>query len=156
MAVTYGLLMRLIVVWSFAASAASSALQSPPKPTIFEQLAGTWDWVGIRGSCRDNPHTISFSVEQQFMTLTYRRPFKPAAELEVDPSRPTEVRYEVREHSGKAIRVFMVQPAETRRTDAGELVAWDLILVSRDTYRWMRSDWPASGGTRDVVRCQGK
>jgi hypothetical protein len=89
------------------------------------------------------------------MTLTYRRLFKPASELQVDPDRPTEVRYEVREHSDKAIRLFMVQPAESRGTDAGELVVWDLILVSRDTYRWRRLDWPASGRTRDVVRCRG-
>jgi hypothetical protein len=154
--VTNGLLMGLIVAWSFVASAASPALQSPPKSTIFEELTGTWDWAGIRGSCRDNPHTISFSVDQQFMTLTYRRPFKPDAELQLDPLRPTEVRYEVRERSRKAIRVFLVQPVETRRTDAGDLVTWDLVLLSRDAYRWRRLDWPASGGTRDVVRCRGK
>ena len=151
-----GLLLGFIVAWSLTPRVASSTPQSTPKPTIFEELAGTWDWTGIRGSCRDNPHTISFSADQQFLTLTYPRPFKPAAELQVDPDRPAEVRYEVRENSSKAIRVFMVQPAETRRTDAGELVVWDLILVSRDTYRWRRLDWPASTSTRDVVRCRGK
>jgi hypothetical protein len=149
-------LIGLILTSGVTPPVGSAAVQSTSKPSIFEQLPGTWDWTGIRRSCQDNPHTISFSSDKQFMTLTHRRPFEPAPGLQVDPDRPTEVRYEVRGHSDKAIRLFMVQPAETRRSDTGELVVWDLILISRDKYRWRRLDWPPAGGTRDVVRCRGK
>jgi hypothetical protein len=130
--------------------------KASPVETIFDRLAGTWDWSGIKGKCRDNPFAISFTPDRQFLVLTYRQPFKPDAGLEVDPNRPTEVRYEVRGHTDKAIRVFMVQPQEKRRTDAGNLVIWDVILEGKNRFRWRRTDWPESGGTRVVQRCPAK
>ena len=34
-----------------------------------------------------------------------------------------------------------------------DIVVWDLVLTSPDSYRWHRTDWPARGYTPEVVRC---
>jgi pimeloyl-ACP methyl ester carboxylesterase len=31
---------------------------------------------------------------------------------------------------------------ETRKTESGDRVVWDLILLSPDSYCWRRTDWP--------------
>lgn len=59
--------------------------------------------------------------------------------------------YEVIAYTPDSIRLFLV--GETRRTSAGELVLWDLVLVSADAYCWHRSDWPQGGCTKRIVRC---
>jgi hypothetical protein len=155
--------------WCFAVTAAlvaglntTSGVGAAPwsawadQPTIFERIAGTWDWQGTPDSCNDNPFAISFSDDRAFMTLTYRKPPPLAAGLQHDPEHPTEVRYEVKGQSDTAIRVFMLRPAETRRSAAGSLVVWDLVLVSKDQFHWRRTDWDASGKTRALVRCPAK
>lgn len=59
--------------------------------------------------------------------------------------------YEIREHARNRIRGFI--RGETRRTPDGELVVWDLVLSSPNTYRWHRTDWPWDGYTKEVLRC---
>ena len=49
------------------------------------------------------------------------------------------------------VRGFML--GETRRTPAGELVVWELVLFSPTSYRWHRTDWPETGFTPEVIRC---
>ena len=124
------------------------------KPTIFEQLAGTWGWEGARGSsCRDNPHTISFSDDSRTMILTDRHPIERAAGMKPGTN-PLETRYEVREQKRNSLRVFIVDPPETRLTADGRLVVWDIVLVDKNRYRWHRTDWSPGAYTRDIVRCR--
>ena len=116
----------------------------PPDGTdIYEAASGTWDWDARPGSCSENPHTITFSPDRLTMLLTHAKP------LDGDTDRVT--RYEIREVAPSGIRGFMI--GETRRDDAGQLVVWDLILTSPNTYRWHRVDWPAGSYTPQVVRC---
>ena len=102
---------------------------------------------------RENPHEISFTPDRRTLILTFRRPPELADGLKPDPHQPLQVRYEVREHSRRSLRVFLVQPPEARRTHQGRLVVWDLVLFGRDTYRWRQTDWPTGEYTRQVVRC---
>lgn len=112
-------------------------------PPIFARVAGTWDWPGRPGSCRDEPHTLSFTPDGRFMLLTFAKP--------VDSTGTREVRYAVRGHTERSVRGAIVD--ETRRTDAGQLVVWDLVLVTPTSYRWHRTDWEEGAFTPEVVRC---
>jgi hypothetical protein len=59
--------------------------------------------------------------------------------------------YDIQEVSRRHVRGRI--RGETRRTDAGEPVVWDLVLTSRDEYRWHRTDWPPGSDTKSVRRC---
>jgi hypothetical protein len=137
---------RNAVAVAYLASAQLVAQQKDP--SIFQKVAGTWDWVGVPGECRDNPHTISFDEDGPTMVLRYAKPA-----MGFNGQTHTEARYEIRSWSDDAIRVFLVAPPETRTTDKGQLVVWDLVLNGRNRYRWHRTDWARTGFTRDVRRC---
>ena len=68
------------------------------------------------------------------MVLTYRRPPKLAEGLKPNADRPLETLYEVRGYNREMLRLFMVSPTETRRTDDGQAVVWDLVLSGRNEY----------------------
>lgn len=42
---------------------------------------------------------------------------------------------------------------ETRLTDAGVPVVWDLVMIGPDEYRWQRTDWQFWQFTAGVHRC---
>lgn len=44
-------------------------------------------------------------------------------------------------------------PDETRLTDAGDPVKWDLVVVARNRLAWHRTDWPGGGLTKMLRRC---
>ena len=89
--------------------------------TVFQKAAGTWDRVGVPGECRDNPHTISFDEEGPTMMLRYAKPAQG-----FNGETHTEARYEIRGWNDDMIRGFLVAPTETRTTDKGQLVVWEL------------------------------
>ena len=113
----------------------------------FKQLIGTWDWADKPGSCTDNPFVISFSDDRHFMTLTYRHA------IDSHSFNTSVVRYEVRSHSPFMLRTAIVDPPETRRSESGELVAWDLVLTGRDEFRWHEVHWKPTAATKRLVRC---
>ena len=126
------------------------------KPTIFEQLVGTWGWRGVRGSdCNDNPHTISFSDDYRTMILTSRHPVERPAGSQPGTN-PLETRYEVREQKPHSLRVFIVDPPETRLGPDRQPVVWELVLADKNRYRWRATHWQPGQYTRDLVRCKVK
>jgi hypothetical protein len=42
---------------------------------------------------------------------------------------------------------------ETRTTDAGVPVVWDLVITSPDSYAWHRTDWSTLSLTDAIRRC---
>jgi hypothetical protein len=120
--------------------------QPAPGSSVFTVVAGTWDWTGAEGFCEKNPHTITFSEDQSLMILTHKEPWTDSS-----GTAHQVTTYEIREHTANRIRGFIQD--ETRRTDAGELVVWDLILTSPDAYQWHRTDWPPFGNTKSIQRC---
>jgi hypothetical protein len=121
---------------------------APRTKSLFDHLSGTWDWANAPGSCKDNPHTISFAPDHSSMTLTYRHPIK-ALETEVSVAR-----YEIRGRGKNSLRTAIVDPPETRRTPAGDLVVWDLVLTGPDEFRWHETHWLDGQMTPLVVRCK--
>ena len=59
--------------------------------------------------------------------------------------------YDILEHEDDRIRGLI--RGETRLTDDGKPVIWDLVLMSADGYRWRRTDWPPLGRTNLIKRC---
>src|SRR5689334_21758658 len=47
----------------------------PDQTSVFEVVAGTWDWEGAAGFCDKDPHTITFSPDTSIMYLTAREPW---------------------------------------------------------------------------------
>jgi len=113
---------------------------------IHAVVAGTWDWVGADSLCVRDPHTISFTPDHRVMVLTHTRPWTDSAGVE---HRVAE--YDIHEVSRRHVRGLI--RGETRRTETGEPVVWDLVLSSRDQYRWHRTDWLEGSYTKPVRRC---
>lgn len=118
----------------------------PADSSIYAVVSGTWDWAGADSFCAGDPHTISFSPDQQVMVLTHQLGWTDSAGVE---HRIFE--YDIHEVSTRHIRGLI--RGETRLTDAGKPVVWDLVLTSRDEYRWHRTDWGAGAYTAPVRRC---
>lgn len=118
----------------------------PAGTDIYAAVAGTWDWAGADSVCVRDPHTISFSPDQRVMVLTHTLPWTDSEGAE---HRVAE--YDILEASRRHVRGRI--RGETRRTDAGEPVVWDLVLRSRHEYRWHRTDWPKGSYTKPVRRC---
>src|SRR5262249_26983880 len=59
--------------------------------------------------------------------------------------------YRILAWSANALRMEII--GETRKTEDGDPVIWDLIVLSPDSYCWHRADWPPQGCTGRVLRC---
>lgn len=113
-----------------------------PDRDLPPHLAGRWDWSTRAQPCRDGGHVISFSADRK--TMTIKQPSLGAykgwsATYDILHLGPTRLRGAIR--------------GETRLTDAGTPVVWDLVMIGPDEYRWQRTDWPSWQFTAGVQRC---
>jgi hypothetical protein len=137
------LTMILAVTTVFLVGAGTS-VDPESKPLRFREIAsGVWGLEHQDLTCKGNAHTIEFSDDGTIMTLRYTRGIggKP----------PTKVAYRVISEGPGYLRMRM--EGEERKTDDGELVVWDLVLLSLDSYCWHRTDWQQGGCTQPAVRC---
>jgi hypothetical protein len=116
--------------------------------SVLELIRGTWGWtVPEKLSCTENPHTIEVSVDGTEMILSHAHPHRNfTGKVSSEPTH-----YDV----GHVVadRVRMNIRGEQRTTPTGELVAWDLIMLSPNEYCWRRTDWEATSCTPSIVRC---
>jgi hypothetical protein len=110
----------------------------------YQLLAATWDWDGESGRC-DSPHRISFDPSRKVMTIANVLPIVDSSGV----PRQTSI-YDIQE-KGKGLRGRL--RGETRTTESGQPVAWDLVIASRDSYVWARTDWKLGEHTREIERC---
>jgi len=108
-------------------------------------LAGTWCWPNINNGSH-NPHSLRFSADGQKLFLEYSHPHVGA-----DGKPHLGVEYDVESIDPKQARMRLV--GETRKTDAGEPVVWDLVVLPAERYCWRRTDWKADACTDPVTRC---
>ena len=113
------------------------------RPTLREAAAGVWGFEAAGASCKDNPHTITFSADGGEMTLQYTKSF--------DGKPPVQAKYKILADGEDYLRMSMY--GEDRKTDSGELVVWDLLMLSYDSYCWHRTDWSENGCTQPASRC---
>ena len=118
----------------------------PEATTIFDLVAGTWDWEHDEEWCEENPHTVAFSPDHTVMIITHAVPWTDSTGQEHQVAE-----YDIQQHSRQSIRGLI--RGETRLTTDGEPVVWDLVLGSADSYRWHRTDWPPLSYTGTIWRC---
>ncbi len=114
---------------------------------VFELAAGTWDWSDAERRCIENPHSLSFSPDHKAMYFADRKGWKDDS---TGRMRHTAI-YDIQEFTPSRIRGLI--RGETRKTDDGVPVVWDLIMTTRDSYAWHRTDWRTGGRTKEVRRC---
>lgn len=119
----------------------------------FALAAGTWDWARGDSTCMGNTQYLAISPDRRTMSLAFKAPIESATGRRVVLYRILAAGNGILAQAPFVIRAAMDE--ETRRTDAGVLVQWDLVLVTRNRYHWHRSDWPNHGLTHALVRCDG-
>jgi len=117
----------------------------PPGTDVFEAARGMWA-VGSTRDCVSKAHTITFSDDRQTMTLEFMDDSRGKFQITYDT-----VRFAVRGVAGSIIHADRI--GDTTRTATGAPVTWDFLLTSADTYRWRRTDWPATMRSAERVRC---
>lgn len=107
---------------------------TPADEWLATLLPGTWATRIDGHACDENPHKVSLGEDGKVFSVRFRQPpLEDSKDL---------FSYSVIDFGDDFLRMKM--DGETRKTDAGELVVWDLALVSPDSYCWRRTDWPSS------------
>jgi len=116
----------------------------PEGVEVFDVAEGTW--AEDAAACEEEPQAITFSPDRSQMFITW---------LDKAPdstgTRKRRSTYDILEHSDGRIRGAII--GETRTTDAGDPVVWDLMLRSQDVFTWHRTDWSEYSFTSDMRRC---
>ena len=111
---------------------------------VRQVATGTWGTEFEVATCLSNPHTSRFSPDGRTMFLRYAK-----GEAGVPPA---DVIYQI--VGGGPDYLRMKVEGETRTTDAGVTVVWDLVLLSADSFCWHRTDWQENGCTKPITRCK--
>lgn len=139
-----GLLGIVFMVWGVMSVTPDYAV--PPGVEVFEVAEGTW--ASDADACDEQPQAITFSPDRSKMFITWM-----AKAPDSTGTRKRRSTYDVLDHSDGHVRGAIV--GETRLTDAGDPVVWDLVLRSEDVFTWHRSDWSEYSYTADLQRCEG-
>jgi hypothetical protein len=118
----------------------------PSNRSIFDVVAGKWDWRGAEEHCIKDPHWVGFSADHKVMILTYKESWTDSLGAE-HRSAEYDIQVVTTHHIRGLIR------GETRLTEKGTPVVWDLVLTSPNSYRWHRTDWADGEYTKVVDRC---
>ena len=119
--------------------------QAPSQEAFFELAAGTWDWESD-SSCATNPQVVAFSGDRQLMVIAMREKWENAAGDSVRASV-----YDLSARSPSFVRGAIRR--ESRLTDDGKPVEWELVLQDSNHFAWHRTDWRAGSVTKSLVRC---
>ena len=130
----------VLLAWSAFAASASESRTEVLSP--YDILPGRRGWSSAE--CNRMPASISFAKGGKRMHV--RHPTELEGPIEVKLTS-----YTVTGRSGNALAMRMDN--EDRRDDAGNLVAWDAVILDRDTYCWRRSDWKPGNCTKPLTRC---
>lgn len=121
----------------------------PATTDIFTVVQGTWAWTTADTNCAADPHSITFTPDHTGMIITLSHPYHRP-----DGTMDSVAYYDIQGYTRGWIRGAI--RGESRLTDDGRPVVWDLVLKSPDVYAWHRTDWMPGGYTREIARCAGK
>ena len=120
--------------------------EPPSGADIFAVVEGKWAWTTSDSGCTKEWHRITFSPDRTVMMIAASKPYEGA-----DGKFDSVAVYDIEAHTPTWIRGAI--RGETRLTDAGKPVVWDLVLRSEDRYVWHRTDWEPRGSTAAIRRC---
>jgi hypothetical protein len=126
---------------------ADSATRSPAGDRdVFTIVSGTWAWENSDTGCDSDTQTFTFTDDRSGMTIKQSEPFEsPDGEMR------SVTEYVIEGVEPTVLHTFI--PEETRRTDAGVPVKWDLVILSNGRLAWHRTDWVEGSLTAALTRC---
>lgn len=139
-------MMRNAALIVCVAALVAACATAPDGVTARSQLPGKWDWENSQPRCGDAAGTFSFSGDGRQVRVNVRVG-SDAGTSEAGHN----VVYDVLADQGKTMRVRAV--GETRTTNAGAPIEWDLVMLNPDTFCWRRADWQAGRCTQLLKRC---
>ena len=61
------------------------------------------------------------------------------------------ITYQIISESDRVLRAVI--EGEDRRTEQGNVVGWDLVLLDHSRFCWRRWDWPSNACTEALLLC---
>lgn len=114
---------------------------------VFAIVPGAWAWDREGERCEgDDIQRFEISPAWDSMWIHHSEPYESDGEMRsVTP-------YVIEGYTPMVLHTFI--PHETRLTDAGDPVRWDLVVAARNRLVWHRRDWPEGAMTRALRRCE--
>ena len=112
----------------------------------YSALPGKWGWAES-DDCKSSPEEITFSADRKQMFLSHA-PAKDDGTRE--PHR--KVTYQILREIPNGLSMSL--DGEKRLDKSGNLVTWDLILLSENEYCWHGNDWRPNSCTKSIHRCE--
>ena len=113
-----------------------------PDGDLPANLAGRWDWSTETEPCGPTAHVISFADDRSTMTI---------AKAANGADTGWTATYDIQELSSGRLRGAI--RGESRLTEAGVPVVWDLVMFGPNEYHWQQTDWQSWMYTAAVRRC---
>lgn len=114
---------------------------------IHDIVPGLWAWESREELCGGRTQRFVISPDRASMQIHHSEPIESAT------GDTTSVTDYVIEGSGPRVLHTYI-PGETRLTDSGDPVKWDLVVIGRNRIAWHRADWPQGGYTGMLRRCE--
>lgn len=143
-AIAVGLLVPVVGVAGYVMY--TQPYEPPADTDIFAVVEGKWAWTTSDSGCAGEWHRIAFTPDRGVMTIAASKPYERP-----DGTLDSIAVYDVLSHTRVSIRGAI--RGETRLTDAGVPVVWDLVLRGPNSYAWHRTDWVRGALTREIERC---
>jgi len=137
----FTMIIHMLITWLMIIAKPVKPYEVPPPNDIFHVAEGMWAWSTTPHACTKSPHRLTFTPDHSMMVIEWAD----------DSGHVKSARYQLRYVSASTVRGLITD--ETRTTPSGELVVWDLVLTSPDSYRWHRTDWGAGSYTAEIFRC---
>lgn len=113
---------------------------------VHDIVEGTWAWESRDQPCSSDTQTFVVADDRQTMQIHHSEPITNSA------GETRTVTDYVIEGTGPLLLHTYI-PDETRLTDTGEPVKWDLVVIGRNRIAWHRADWPEGSYTGMLRRC---
>lgn len=110
-------------------------------------LTGKWQWENSDQICQSNDiSTISFSADgkKMYLSATTQSFANSDAEYKTHTYNMVDV-------NTAKLRTFI--EGETRVDNHGDVIMWDIKIISENEFCWHRSDWDAQACTRSLLKC---
>lgn len=130
-----------IFIWTFILSLITTVGASAQSIAAMAEVLSRNTYGASKGDnrCENNPQTLSFSADLKTMTYVF-----------ADGLSAT---YNILYWSEGSFTSII--EGEERKTDAGDLVVWQLKLAADESFCWRRTDWPSYACTAPWVPCAG-
>lgn len=137
------------IVFALMAGCATTVPNPVPNteaPSVRDHLPGRWDRTDASPRCDLEAAQYSFSADGRQV-----RVWVPTGIYLGEVALGPTAAYEIIDATPGVMRMSLI--GETRSTEAGLPVVWDLLMLDTDSFCWHRTDWPVGACTKLWTRC---